>query len=72
MNSSSHRHLKVETDCTREDRKEAANESMLQRRTQKSEQETGVDGMAHGAVGAATINVWSCLMVGSCSSFLRV
>src|ERR1700719_4019315 len=47
-----HRHLQVETDCTCEDGKEAADESMLQRGTQKSDQEASVDGMAHGAIGA--------------------
>src|SRR5882757_10553384 len=47
-----HRHLQVETDGAGEDGEEAADESVLQRRPEKSEQEAGVDGMAHDAVGA--------------------
>src|SRR5258708_1503333 len=47
------RHLQVETDGTCEDREEAADESMLQRRTEKSDQEAGVDGMPHDAIGAS-------------------
>src|SRR5882757_1721223 len=46
-------HLQVETDCTCEDREEAADEPMLQRRTEKSDEETGVDGMTHYAIGAS-------------------
>ena len=63
------RHLQVETDRTGEDGKEAADKSMLQRRTEKSDEETGVDGVAHGAVGAATINVWSCFIAGKLLQF---
>ena len=47
-----HRHLQVETDRTCDDRKEAADKPMLQRRTQKSDQNAGVYGVANGAIGA--------------------
>src|ERR1700680_310990 len=46
------RDFQVETDGTGKDGEEAADESILQRRTEKRDQEAGVDGMPHETIRA--------------------